>query len=60
MDQPEQSSAGESRLPGATGKELPARRRAWKAPELIRMDVVESTRGGGVPQPTETIDYLQS
>lgn len=49
MDQPKKISA--EQLPpfdeaGGTG----ARRRAWTTPELIKMDIVDSTRDGNVPR----------
>jgi hypothetical protein len=47
MDQPKKISGEQLPAldePGRTG----ARRRAWRTPELIRMDLVDSTRDGDV------------
>lgn len=35
---------------GGVANQSSARRRAWTAPELIKMDVADSTRDGGVPR----------
>lgn len=56
MDNRNDNEAGKSGLPEATAKSQ-TRRREWKAPELIKMDVADSTRGGGVPRGFEGYDY---
>jgi hypothetical protein len=47
MDQPKKHSGEQPPALDETGS-AGARRRAWTTPELIKMDVVDSTRAGNV------------
>jgi hypothetical protein len=59
MEDPKRGSGVDSLVSEASDAATPARR-AWSAPELVKVDVADSTRGGNVVQPTESVWYKTS